>query len=287
MNEENNVLEENIKILDDFENHLNIQGYSGKTIEIYKLYLTLFSRQANKNLKKINNNDIVNYLSYLKKEKNISTTSLSLILSCIKHFYNEYLKGNIKIDIKLPKKSKKIPIVLTIKEIKQLIDATKSQRNKLIIEFIFSTGVRVSECVNIKINDLNFDEYTGKVVSGKGNKDRMIILSKKWVEKYKQYLENRNKKVVSEYLFCNSKGKRLSVDTIQKFLKKSCKLGNINKNVSPHTLRHSFATSLLEDDVNIRYIQQLLGHSNLNTTQIYTKVNTNKLKTIKNPLDDF
>lgn len=287
--EENNnqMTEENKKTITSFENHLNIQGYSQKTMEIYVLYLSLFSKYINKDLKEVNNSDIINYLSYLKKEKDISSTSLSLILSCIKHFYNEFLKTNILIDIKLPRKSKKIPSVLTIKEIKDLVEATKSIRNKLIIEFIFSTGVRVSECVNVKINNLNFDEFTGKVIGGKGNKDRLIILSEKWVNKYKSYLEIRNKKIISEYLFCNSKGERLSVDTIQKFLKVSSKKANITKSISPHTLRHSFATSLLENDVNIRYIQQLLGHANLNTTQIYTKVNTNKLKTIKNPLDNI
>ena len=136
-----------------------------------------------------------------------------------------------------------------------------------------------------KINNLNFDEYTGNVISGKGNKDRIIILSKKWVEDYKKYLSNR--KIHSEYLFCNNLGQSLSVDTIQKFLKIYAHKANIDKKISPHTLRHSFATNLLENDVNIRYIQQLLGHANLNTTQIYTKVNTNKLKTIQNPLDNI
>ena len=209
------------------------------------------------------------------------------MLSIIKHFYNDFLKLNLNIDIKLPRKRKKIPVVLTNLEIKQLLKAIKSQRNKLIVEFIFSTGVRISECVNMKINNLDFKEYVGKVISGKGNKDRLIIISKKWVLNYKKYLEKRNKKITSEYLFCNSKGNPLSVDTIQKFLKQSAKDANITKRVSPHVLRHSFTTNLLENDVNIRYIQQSLGHANLNTTQIYTKVNTNKLKDIKNPLDNI
>jgi integrase/recombinase XerD len=208
-------------------------------------------------------------------------------LSAIKHFYSEFLRTPIELNIKLPKKSKKIPITLTPKEIKDLINATENVRNKLIIEFIFSTGVRISECVFMKINDLDFNEHTGKVVSGKGNKDRIIILSKIWVENYKCYLNEREKRIKSEYLFCNLEGAPLSVDTIQKFLKISAKKAGINKPVSPHKLRHSFATSLLENDVNIRYIQQLLGHANLNTTQIYTKVNTNKLKEIKNPLDNM
>ncbi|HOZ35709.1 MAG TPA: tyrosine-type recombinase/integrase [archaeon] len=277
--------EKNIEILKKFENELNIIGYSQKTIETYLIYLNKFSEFIKKDLKEVNSDDIVNFLSYLKTKKNSGSATMNLVLSAIKHFYNEFLKQNILIDIKLPKKAKKIPIVLTPKEIKDLVENTSNNRNKLIIEFMFSTGVRVSECVNMKISDLNFEEFTGNVIAGKGNKDRIIILSKNWVAEYKKYLEEREKKVKSEYLFCSDSGKPLSVDTIQKFLKISANKAGITKKISPHKLRHSFATSLLENDVNIRYIQQLLGHANLNTTQIYTKVNTNKLKEIENPLD--
>jgi len=280
-------IKENLELINKFKNELNIEGYSLKTIDIYSLYLNLFQKYISKDLKEVKSDDVVNYLSYLKVEHKVSSATINLVLSIIKHFYNDFLKKNIMIDIKLPRKRKKIPVVLTSLEIKQLLKAIKSQRNKLIVEFIFSTGVRISECVNMKIDDLDFKEYVGKVISGKGNKDRLIIISKKWVLDYKKYLEKRNKKINSEYLFCNSTGKKLSVDTIQKFLKKAAKDANITKRVSPHVLRHSFATNLLENDVNIRYIQQLLGHANLNTTQIYTKVNTNKLKDIKNPLDNM
>jgi len=272
-------------LLNKFKNELNIMGYSQRTIDTYMIYLNMFYEYVKKDLDKINDDDIINFLSYLKTEKKVGSATLNLVLSAIKHFYIEFLKSNILINIKLPKKAKKIPIVLTPKEIKELISVIDNTRNKLIVEFMFSTGVRISECVNMKISNLNFDEFTGNVVSGKGNKDRIIILSKKWVENYKIYLENR--KIKSEYLFCNNSGNALSVDTIQKFLKIYASKANIDKKISPHTLRHSFATNLLENDVNIRYIQQLLGHANLNTTQIYTKVNTNKLKTIQNPLDNI
>jgi len=280
-------IKENLELINKFKNELNIEGYSLKTIDIYSLYLNLFQKYISKDLKEVKSDDVVNYLSYLKIEHKVSSATINLVLSIIKHFYNDFLKFNLNIDIKLPRKRKKIPVVLTSLEIKQLLKSIKSHRNKLIVEFIFSTGVRVSECVNMRINNLDFKEYVGKVISGKGNKDRLIIISKKWVLDYKKYLEKRNKKINSEYLFCGSTGKKLSVDTIQKFLKKAAKDANITKRVSPHVLRHSFATSLLENDVNIRYIQQLLGHANLNTTQIYTKVNTNKLKDIKNPLDNM
>jgi len=279
--------EKNKELLKKFENELNIVGYSSKTIETYLIYLNMFSEFIKKDLKEINSDDIVSFLSYLKQEKKSGSATMNLVLSAIKHFYKEFLKQNLIIDIKLPKKANKIPVVLTSKEIVDLIENTSNYRNKLIIEFMFSTGVRVSECVNMKINDLNFEEFTGNVLAGKGNKDRIIILSKKWVVDYKKYLEERDKKVKSEYLFCSDSGNALSVDTIQKFLKISATKAGINKKISPHKLRHSFATSLLENDVNIRYIQQLLGHANLNTTQIYTKVNTNKLKEITNPLDNM
>jgi integrase/recombinase XerD len=278
-------MDENLKLIEKFKNELNIEGYSEKTIEIYSMYMSLFYKYIKKELLEINSDDIIEYLSFLKTEKKAESTTINLILSAIKHFYTQFLKKDLKLNIKLPKKAKKIPTVLTVQEIKELIKNIDNTRNKLIIEFIYSTGVRISECMIMKINDLDFNEYTGKVNSGKGNKDRLIILSKNWVLNYKNYLKDR--KITSEYLFCNSQGLPLSVDTVQKFLKIASLKAGINKNVSPHTLRHSFATSLLENDVNIRYIQQLLGHSNLNTTQIYTKVNTNRLKIIKNPLDDI
>lgn len=278
-------VEENKKLIVKFKNELNIEGYSEKTIQTYSMYITLFYDFIKKDLININSDDVIEYLSYLKTEKKSESTTINLVLSAIKHFYSSFLKKDLDINIKLPKKAKKIPVVLTSKEIIDLLENIDSKRNKLITQFIFSTGVRISECMSMKVNDLDFNDFTGKVISGKGNKDRIIILSKKWVEEYKTYLNKR--KIKSEYLFCNSSGKELSVDTVQKFLKKASIKAGITKNVSPHTLRHSFATSLLENDVNIRYIQQLLGHANLNTTQIYTKVNTNKLKIIKNPLDQL
>lgn len=277
----------NNALLKKFEEELNVMGYSQKTIETYLTYLKGFSERLCKDLRLATSDDVVSFLSYLKLEKQESQATLSLALSAIKHFYKEFLKQNLNIDIKLPKKAKKIPVVLTSKEISELIASTSNQRNKLIIEFLFSTGVRVSECVNMKLSSLNFEEYTGIVISGKGNKDRVIILSKNWVEEYKKYLGEREKNLKSDYVFCSKTGSPLSVDTIQKFLKVSAKKAGLAKKISPHKLRHSFATSLLESDVNIRYIQQLLGHANLNTTQIYTKVNTNKLKEIKNPLDNM
>ena len=186
-------------------------------------------------------------------------------------------------DIKIPKKAKKLPVILTRDEVKALIGAAKLGRNRLIVEFLYSSGVRVSELTKLKIEDINLKEKIAKVVGGKGNKDRIIILSDKWVKKIKKYLDKR--KIKNPWLFSKKNGKPLSVDTIQRIIKEAAQKAGIQKEVTPHKLRHSFATHLLEAGENIRKIQELLGHSSLNTTQIYTHVSVDQLKKVVSPLD--
>ena len=188
-------------------------------------------------------------------------------------------------DIKNPKKGKKLPTVLTKEEVRALIKAGKVGRDRLIIEFLYSSGCRVSEAVSMKITDLNLKERLAKVRGGKGNKDRIIVLSQKWISSLKRYLKRR--KIPSEYIFSKKNGKPISVDTIQRIIRDSTEKAGIPKKVTPHALRHSFATHLLDNGENIRKIQELLGHSNLNTTQIYTKVSVEGLKKVKSPLDNL
>jgi len=141
----------------------------------------------------------------------------------------------------------------------------------------------VSECVNLKVNDINLKEKIGRIVAGKGNKDRVIILSREWAKYLKKYLDK--KKVKSEFVFSKKNGKSLSTDTVQRIIRIAAEKAGIQKHVTPHTLRHSYATHLLEAGENIRKIQELLGHSNLNTTQIYTHVSVEDLKKVESPLD--
>lgn len=275
--------------LKNIKNELLIRGYTKRTIDQYLMYIKDYIFRAEekqvdwKSDKKETYEFLVNYLA--QKKQTLKNTSLALIYFALKFLYKNYLKSHIMDDLKLPKKEKYLPVVLTKDEVKTLFDATKNKRDKLILELLYSTGLRVSELCSIKCDSLDYDEKTAKVVSGKGNKDRIVILSDKWIEEYNKYRQKYNRKHNSEYVFAKLNGKPLSVDTIQRIVKESARVAGIKKHISPHSLRHSFATHMLEAGENLRTIQTLLGHASIATTQIYTKVSTEDIKKVKNPLD--
>lgn len=280
-------------LMQKISNELTISGYSKKTIETYsriiKAFLT-YLNSINKPIETISKDEIVAFFAKKKqgieeKKQTSSNSTMCLYYSALKFLLKSIKKTELILELGFPRKSKKLPAVLTKKEIKKLLENAKPMRNKIIVEFLYSTGVRVSEAVKLKIENINFDEGTAIVKSGKGNKDRLVILSKKWGFKMKKHIENRKNQ--SDFLFAHKNGKPFSVDTIQKIVKTSAEQANITKKVTPHTLRHSFATHLLENGENIRKIQELLGHSNLATTQIYTKVFPEELKKVISPLDSL
>jgi len=268
----------------DYKNHLTISGYSDKTKSQYLLYLEDFAKFTNKDINLIDTGDIVSYLAH-KKEYGIKNTSLNAIYASLKYYFGTYKKSNIMLDIKTPKKEKYLPAVLTKPEVKALFSVIKDKKHILMIELLYSSGLRVSELCNLKKNSIEPDEGLIRVIGGKGKKDRIVIVSKKWLLEYQKFADRFFKKVNSEYVFCKKNGTNYSSDTIQRLIKKYSLIAGIKKEITPHTLRHSFATHLLEAGENIRKIQELLGHSNLSTTQIYTKVTTEELKKVKSPLD--
>ncbi|MCR4334978.1 MAG: tyrosine-type recombinase/integrase [archaeon] len=270
--------------LEKFRQELIISGYSQRTINMYTLYVRNLLKSTKKNPTEIDRSDLVSFLAK-EKERGSSNSTLALIHAALKFFFHKYLKNKIMDEIPSPKKNKYLPTTLTKDETKKLIKATKKGRNRLLVQFIYSAGVRVSEAVNMKNEEINFKERIGKVKSGKGAKDRIIILSKNWCKLAKKYGER--KKIKSEWLFSKKNGKKLSPDTVQRIVKEAAEKAGIEKTVTPHVLRHSFATHLLEAGENIRKIQELLGHSNLNTTQIYTHVSTEQLKKVSSPLDNL
>jgi len=275
--------EEQKKFLQQTREELIISGYSEKTLKMYLCYLEDFFKKIGKPVKEISRGDIVSYIAVKREKDSLSNASLSLVHASLKFFFDVILKNKVLDEIKIPKKEKKLPTILTPKEIKMLIKTAKAGRDRTIIEFLYSTGVRVSECANMKVSSLDLKEGIARVKGGKGNKDRLIILSKKWIHNLKKYL--KRKKIQSEFVFSKKNGKPITSDTIERMVKKCAEKAGIQKNVTPHILRHSFATHLLEAGENIRKIQELLGHSNLATTQIYTFVSTEELKKVKSPLD--
>ena len=263
--------------LKQLETELRLRRKSGKTIKNYLFFNKKFLEFVNKPASSITVNDIKAYLASLDK---LSTATLSLAIASLRFFYEKLLKKDIFNDIETPKKEKKLPNVLTKHEIEQLIGGADNKKSKLIISMLYASGVRVSELVNLTKDDLNFAEKVGWVRGGKGKKDRMFIISDKISPQMKEFMDSK-----TGYNFIFSKDKVLTPRNIQKIVKNASKRAGLNKKITPHTLRHSFATHLLEAGTDIRYIQELLGHSNLSTTQIYTHVSTEEIKKIRSPLD--
>lgn len=267
----------------NLKQELKIRKFSSKTIKSYLYYNTEFLNFIEKSPKIIKNNDIKKYLEF-KIDKGISSSTLSLIINALKFYYRQILGRNLLFNIKHPKKDKKLPVVLSKSEIKTILGTINNVKHKLYLALIYSAGLRVSEIIKLKAKDLDFDNQILWVRGGKGNKDRQTLLPKILISVLKKYTKDRNS---NDYVFESSRGGILTERSVQKVFRQALCKSKICKNATCHSLRHSFATHLLEAGTDIRYIQELLGHKRLETTQIYTKVANNKLRNIKSPLDNI
>ncbi|OYT36577.1 hypothetical protein B6U91_00830, partial [Candidatus Pacearchaeota archaeon ex4484_71] len=227
--------------------------------------------------KGLNESVVKDYIVKLLKNKNPSSVRKDLF--AIKFFFDKILKQKLKLPN--PKKNQPLPEILTIKEIKKLIDSTSNIKHKLILRLLYGCGLRVSEIVNLKKGDLNFEENLIHVRLAKGKKDRFVKIP----FSIKEELENYSKLNEDNFLFPSNRGGKLTKDTIQKIIKNSSRKAGIKKRVYPHLLRHSFATHLLESGTDLRVIQKLLGHSDIKTTQIYTQISQASIKNVQSPLD--
>ena len=271
------------EFLKKLETELKISKNSSHTIRNYLSANAKLLDFINKKPEDANIDDIKLYMASNLGEG--SSSSTIVFLSAIKYAFSNILQKDITANIKRPKKEGRIPAVLTKEEVRHLIDSLDNKKSRLMVSLLYACGFRVSELLNLKIKDLNFNEMTGQVRQGKGRKDRIFNIPEsllKALQKQAQSQQEANQ----EYLFSGTKGK-LSARNIQKIVGKAAKKAKIEKSVHPHTLRHSFATHLLENDTDIRNIQELLGHADLNTTQIYTHISQEELKKIKSPLDEL
>ncbi len=217
-------------------------------------------------------------------EGNKSDETIRAVCFAIKFYLNTIKKesdGIQEIVDNLPnvKREKKLPVVLSKKEINKLILATKNINHRLIVQIGYSAGLRLSEIINLKWRDIDFNRDTIHLKRAKGKKDRIVMLS----QKVKEELQKINQE--TDYVFVSNRGSKYSARAIQKIIENLSKKAKIKKKITPHTLRHSFATHLLENGTDIRYIKNLLGHSNISTTHIYTKVSNKNILKIKSPLD--
>lgn len=271
------------EFLQKLEMELKIASNSPHTIRNYLSSNKFLLDFANKTPEEINQDDVKLYLS--EKLNNASATTKILFLAAIKYSFSNILKKDITLDIKRPKKEKKIPSVLSKEEIKKLIDSIQNKKSKLMISLIYAVGLRVSELTNLKTHDLDFVQKSGHIRQAKGRKDRIFNIPENLFEDLKKQAENQ-KSLNQIFLFTSFKG-QMTTRNIQKIVSKTAKKAAIEKEVHPHTLRHSFATHLLENGADIRYIQSLLGHSSLDTTQIYTRISNEQIKKIKSPIDSL
>lgn len=277
---------ESAQVLQRFHDELLITGYSHRTLLMYESYVReflVFLSLRNRNPGDGTRDDAVAFLAHKKSTQNVSNATLALVHSALRYFFHEFLKKKVMDDIKTAKKARGLPDVLSLSEVRGLLANVRGRRNQLIMEFLYSTGARVSEATKLRTADLNLKEHVARVVGGKGNKDRAIVLSRAWCTRIKKYLEG--KKVKTELVFTKKNGEPITTRTIQRLIKKAAERAGIEKRITPHKLRHAFATHLLEGGESIRKIQELLGHSNLSTTQIYTKVSLSELKKVESPLD--
>jgi len=218
-----------------------------------------------------------------EKLSNHAASTIIVFLSALRFAYSSILQKDVTAGIKRPKREKRLPSVLTKEEVNKLINSAPTKKSRLMITLTYACGFRVSELINLKINDLNFEEMIGHVRQAKGRKDRVFNIPKKLLTNLRKQVE-KQQEIKSEFLFSGANG-MLSDRNIQKIVRNTAKKAEIKKKVSPHTLRHSFATHLLENGTDIRMIQELLGHADLSTTQIYTHLSTEELKKISSPFD--
>lgn len=283
------------EMLEDYLFELEIRNYSLNTIKTYKSIINNFYKYL-LDEKEIHDERMIlrsfkHYIGFLKRDKKVSQNYIYLVTVVLKKFFEFSGIGVLK-DVKTPKRTKSLPKSLNEDEVQRLINALDSyqtidnltahaeflrRRNKLILALLYSSGLRVSELVSLEIDNVDLHDRTIRI-RGKGEKDRIVLFDDNTRVLIEDYLAQRHDE--SPYLFINRNHQHLTPRYVQMMIKDYARVAGIKKKVTPHILRHSFATHLLKNGVDIRAIQQLLGHSNLSTTQIYTSVDMNTLKNV-------
>ena len=262
------------------ERELRIKNYSAKTIKSYIYSLKeYFSFKVN-NLRELDQENIKNFLLYCE-QKHISPQSRNLFLNAIKFYYRTVLKNAPRVEIQSVKTPKGLPVVLSRIEIRNIIASSKNPKHKLLLSLAYGAGLRVSEAISLKVCDLDLPELTIHIRQGKGQKDRISILPESISDQLRNLIAGKEN---GDFVFVSERGGKLTTRTAQKVFENALRVSGIKKNATFHSLRHSFATHLLENGTDVRYVQELLGHQNIRTTQRYTQVTNPQLKHIKSPL---
>lgn len=282
------------EVLNKFIDYLlNQKNYSKNTIKSYKKdisqFISFLKEEKIGDFEKVGYDDFIKFISKLKSSE-FKEKSIGRKIAAIKSFYRfltlrKYIKKNPALLIKSPKIPERLPNFLTYNEVLKILeipprDNWQYLRDRAIIELLYSTGIRVGELVNLKIEDINFAEEVIKV-KGKGRKERIVPVGKFALDCLIEYIERRPNKG-EKFVFLNKYGKKLTERSVERIIKKYSIIAGINKKVTPHTLRHTFATHLLDRGADLRFVQELLGHERITTTQVYTHLTIEKLKELYN-----
>jgi len=259
---------------------IELRGFSNQTVKMYLHYNREFLKKFDNDPRYVKEEDVKNFLAD-KMREGLSTKTVNLSKAALLFFYNEL--GGMKFEIRSPKIKKSTPVVLSKDELSKLFSVIPNRQHKLILKLYYSSGLRLSEALHLRVKDIDLGEKVVWIRDGKGGKDRMSVLSEGLIGELHQFISYREGK--DDFVFKSKRGGPFAPRTIQAVIEKAKVEADLNKDVHIHTLRHSFATHLLEAGVDIRKIQELLGHADLSTTQIYTRVSNEELKKVKSPLD--
>lgn len=285
------------ELIDEFMNYLSVErGLAKNTILAYRRDLTDYTRSLEKNgiqeVEQVFKDHVTKHM-YDQKQKGLSANSISRSLAAIKMFHRFLVRERLAKEdptnlVETPKLWRRVPEVLTIAEIEAMINASRGKgwqeiRDNAILELFYASGMRVSELVELKIESVNLEVGYVRCV-GKGSKERIIPIGQRAKDAVKKYGENVRKKLAKDnfnsVLFLSRLGKKISRQSIWKVIKRYAKKAKIKKEIKPHTFRHSFATHLLEHGADLRSVQEMLGHADISTTQIYTHVDRERLKSV-------
>jgi site-specific recombinase XerD len=265
------------------ETELRSRKYSRRTVQSYVYFNRLLCQNLQKAPEEIQSDDVKHFLAAIEKNRDYSASSMNLAISSIKFFYKKVMKNDIVKEQHRPRQDKRLPEVLSKAEIKKILIAEKNLKHRLLLMMVYASGFRVSEVVCLKRRDLDIDRKSIIIRSGKGRKDRYTITSDMVISTLTEYYSQYN---ITNWLFEGADpDSHLSIRSAQYVFEHALKECKIEKASSIHCLRHSFATHLLENGTDIRYIQELLGHSSIRTTERYTHVARRETLSIISPLD--
>lgn len=271
--------------MNDFAGQLKtellLRNYSPKTVLAYCRCMREFESFLGNKLP--DDGTLVREFLIKIKERPIASQTFNLYVNSLRFFYKNILKRHLRVEVKSARRVHRLPIVLTKNEIELLLNVTMNRKHKLLLALAYGAGLRVSEVIKIRVCDIDIQQSTLFVHEGKGRKDRMTLLPQKLKNDVVQYMAGKN---AHDFLFISERGGRLTDRSAQHVFKSALEKSKITKTATFHSLRHSFATHLIENGVNIRFVQELLGHASILTTQRYTHVSQQSIFQIRSPFDE-